>query len=89
MFKKNLYKKIILITASLGLFNFSGCANKPQISKPVPIIQKDKIQSMKDNFDLYVLNTFKNIDSFKGKVDKKILNLTKKPQNFDEFIYYK
>ena len=79
-----------MLIASLILFNFSGCANKNvKLSKPIPLLQKDNIESMNEDFDLYVLNTFKNIDKFKEKVDKKILDLNKKEENNNMFIYYK
>jgi len=80
--------KTILLIA--GLILFSGCANKNvKLSKPIPLLQKDNIESMNEDFDLYVLNTFKNIDKFKEKVDKKILDLNKKEENNNMFIYYK
>ena len=69
---------------------FSGCANKVTVTKPLPVIQKDKITAMNEDFDSYVLNTFHNIDTFKSRVEKKILNLKQKKQHhYDEFIYYK
>ena len=67
---------------------FSGCANKITVTKPLPVMQKDKITEMNENFDSYVLNTFNNIDTFKNRVNKKILNLNQQ-KHYGEFIYYK
>jgi len=70
---------------------FSGCANKPVLHKPLPVVNQDRIETINQNFDLYVLNKFHSIDNFKQKVDLKLLNLQKTPnqQINNSFIYYK
>ena len=73
---------------------FSGCAKQVKLKKPLPVISQDNVQIMQENFDLYTLNTFKNIDSFKKKVEDKIMGLQQNNNNINTninnaFIYYK